>query len=160
MLSKLEKSCSNRYFKNLEELPVYNWWKVHDTKDLEWITRGNKRPKRFAKKRLKKLDNEFIDTFGVNKKYENYLDKLCKLEEIKIDIVLSGDKSKQIFADILELEIGDILKESEGKSHNHGVMGVEKYIGFKLNTRKISTYEFYSYVKEIEKQLIHSKRNV
>ena len=158
-LKKLEKRFSNRYYKDIEELPVLNWWKIHETDDLKWLVKNGKKANIFANKRFKSIKNEFINTFGIDRKYESYLDKVWKLELLNIDIALTGDRSKEMFANIIKVEIEDLLNEEEIKVHNNGVMHVEKFMGFKLDTKTTTVYEFYSYVKEIEKQLKYAKEN-
>lgn len=159
-LKKLEVKLSDRYYKSIEELPVLNWWKLHEENDFKWLLKNsNKKVNRYALNIFKSVKSEFIDTFGIDKKYEDYLNKVWKLEIKKIDIALTGDKSQKIFADILELEIEDLLNTQEIEVHNHGVMHVEKYMGFKLNTKETTVNEFYSYIKEIEKQLKHAQTN-
>jgi hypothetical protein len=159
-LSKLEKTYSDRYYKSIEDLPVLNWWKLHEENDFKWLLKdSNKKITKHSIKIFKSIKSEFVEEFGIDRKYEEYLKKVWKLELIKIDIALSGDKSKKIFADILELEIEDLLNEQETKVHNHGVMHIEKFMGFKLNVKSTTVNEFYSYVKEIEKQLKQQKDN-
>jgi hypothetical protein len=156
---RLENKLSNRYYKSIEELPVLNWWKLHEENDFKWLLKEpNKKVNRYARKIFKAVKSEFINTFGVDRKYEQYLNKVWELELIKINIALSGDRSKEIFADILQVEIEDLLNEKELDIHNNGVVQIEKYMGFKLNTKETTTYEFYSYVKEIEKQLKHANK--
>lgn len=158
-LKSLEYRLSNRYYDGLEDLPVLNWWKLHETEDLKWLVKNGKKTNLFAVKRFKKIKSDFIDEFGIDKRFSKYLDKIWELELIKIDIAITGDRSQTIFANMLEVEIEDLLNEKEIKVHNHGVMHVEKFVGFKLNTKETTVYEFYSYIKEIEKQLKHAKEN-
>lgn len=158
-MKKLENSLSDRYYKGLEDLPVLNWWKLHEENDFKWLIRNEKKPNIFAKVRFKKIKHDFINTFGVDDRYANYLDKLCEIEMLKIDIALNGDRTKEMFVKIAEFELEDMLNEKEAEVYNHGIIHIEKYMGFKLDTNTTTVYEFYSYVKEIEKQLKHVKSN-
>jgi len=82
-----------------------------------------------------------------------------KLELKNIEIAITGDRSKKIFADILEIQIEDLLNEKEVEVHNHGLMHIEKFMGFRLDVKTTTVFEFYSYVKDIEKQLKHTQNN-
>lgn len=160
-LKRLEAKYSNRYYKSIEDLPVLNWWKLHEESDFTWLLKNkNKKVNKYAQKVFKSIKSEFINTFGIDSKYEQYLNKIWKLEAINIDIALSGDRSKKLFANKLELEIEDLLSEQEIKVHNHGIMHVEKFMGFKLDKKTTTVSDFYGYVKEIEKQIKHAKDNV
>jgi hypothetical protein len=132
---------------------------MHEEDDFSWLLKEGKKVNKYALRCFKKVKAEFIETFGIDKRYEKYLDKVYKLELLRIDMALTGDKSKKIFADILELELEDLLNTDEIKVHNHGIVHVEKYVGFKLNPRITSTYDFYGYVQELEKQVKHAKSN-
>jgi hypothetical protein len=153
-LSNYEKRCSNRYYKSIEDLPVYNWWKLHEENDFKYLLRdSNKKVNRYAINIFKSIKDEFVNEFGIDRRYEQYLDKVWKLEMYNIKMALTGDKSDKIFADNLEFEIEDLLNEQETKVHNHGVMHIEKYMGFRLDIKTTTVNEFYGYVKEIEKQV-------
>jgi hypothetical protein len=156
LLSHLQKKLESRYYDSIETMPVLNWWKIHEENDFKWLLSNEKKKvNRYAQNVFKRVKSEFINEFGIDRKFEQYLDKVWKLELLNIDMALTGDRSKKIFADILELEINDLLNEEEIKVHNHGVIHIEKYMGFKLDVKKTTVYEFYSYVKEIEKQIKH-----
>lgn len=153
-MSNYEKRCSNRYYKSIEDLPVYNWWKLHEENDFKYLLKdSNKKVNRYAINIFKSIKDEFVNTFGIDRRYEQYLDKVWKLEMYNIKMALTGDKSDKIFADNLEFEIEDLLNEQETKVHNHGVMHIEKYMGFRLDIKTTTVNEFYGYVKEIEKQV-------
>jgi hypothetical protein len=153
-LSNYEKRCSNRYYKSIEDLPVYNWWKLHEENDFKYLLRdSNKKVNKYSINIFKSIKDEFVNEFGIDRRYEQYLDKVWKLEMYNIKMALTGDKSDKIFADILEFEIEDLLNEQETKVHNHGVMHIEKYMGFRLDIKTTTVNEFYGYVKEIEKQV-------
>ena len=157
MLKKLENRYLARYYKSIEDIPVYNWWKLHEENDFKYLLKDSKnKTNNRAEKVVKSIKDEFINTFGVDKKYEEYLNLVWKLEVKKIEIAITGDRSKKIFADMLEIDIEDLLNEKEVEVHNHGLMHIEKYMGFRLDVKTTTVFEFYSYVKDIEKQLKHA----
>lgn len=141
-------------------MPILNWWKLHETSDFKWLLKDdNKKVNRYAEKVAKRVRNEFINVFGLDERYKQYLKKVCKLELYYIDMAITGDRSKKIFADVLELELKDLLTEEEKNVvYNHGVMHIERFMGFKLDVKTTTVYEFYSYVKEIEKQAQYIKQ--
>lgn len=132
---------------------MLNWWKLHETNDFKWLLKNEKKKvNRYAQKVFNRIREEFINEFGIDKKYEEYLNKIVKLTLLKIDICLNKNKSKKIFADLLELELEDMLSESEKKIFNdNGFSAVSKYLGTSIKIKEISVYEFYSHIKAIER---------
>lgn len=155
MLIKLERRYSNRYYKSIEELPVFNWWKLKETKDFKYLlSDSNKKVNRYAVRTFKAIDSEFINVFGVDKRFELYLDKVVKLTLIKSEIARTKDKSKKIFADVLELEIEDMLTKQEVDSFNDkGFSAVSKYLGSSINTKEVTVYDFYSHIEAIKREI-------
>jgi hypothetical protein len=120
--------------------------------------KGKKPKYSLAVKLFKKCAKEFYDEFGLDDKFKDYLKKSIELELLNIQVA-KGDKSQQIFADIAKIELEEMTLEMQKKVYNHGVMHVEKYMGFRLDTKTISTYEFYAYVKQIEEDVKQMKNN-
>lgn len=155
-----QQKLKSRYYNSIEELPVLNWWKLHEEDNLNWLLKNpNKKVNIYAAGILKKVKGEFIDVFGIDEKYKTYLDKIRELELIEINIALGGAKSLKNKANMLEIDLEDLLNKEEIQVHNHGVMHIEKYMGFKLDIKSTTVYEFYSYVKEIEKQIKITQSN-
>lgn len=154
-MRSLEERRSNRYYKSIEDLPVLNWWKLHETKDFIWLLCDkNKKVNKGANKIFKSIKNQFIDEFGIDKKYETYLDMIVKKTLLEIDMVKSKDKSKKIFIDILELEIEDLLTDEEKVVINDkGFSLVSKYIGGSIKIKEVTVWEFYHHIKAIERQV-------
>jgi hypothetical protein len=157
-LSNYEKRCSNRYYKSIEDLPVYNWWKLKETKDFKHLLiDSNKKVNRYAVRTFKAIDNEFINVFGIDRRFELYLDKLIKLTLINSEIARTKDRSKKIFADILEFEIEEILTDEEKNAFNDkGFSTVSKYLGSSVKIKEITVYEFYSHIEAIKREIKQS----
>ena len=65
LFKKQEKLLSDKYYCSIEELPVYNWWKLHEKNDFKQVLRSQKDElDDRAIELIKELQNEFISTFG------------------------------------------------------------------------------------------------
>jgi len=151
---KLENKSLDRYYTSIEEMPVHNWWKLHEKNDFKQLLK-NRKHKLTSRKEdvLDLLQNEFIEVFGIDENYSRYLKKQIEIELLKIKIAKTGDKSHQIFIDMLEVELEDVTKREEGKNLRNNTIAIEKYMGFKLTAKEVTVYEYYSYVKALEKAL-------
>jgi transcriptional regulator CtsR len=155
LLNRLERRYSNRYYKSIEDLPVYNWWKIHEENDFKWLlSNPNKKVNRYADKIFKSIKSQFVDEFGIDKRYAKYLDALVKKTLLEIKMVKTKDKSSKIFIDLLETEIIDFLTEDEKKSvSDKGFSIVSKYVGGSIKIKEITVWEFYHHIKAIERQV-------
>jgi len=148
---------SRNYYTSIKELPVYNWWQMHEGNNFSFMLKNDaKINEKLAIKYFKECQKEFYVEFGLDDKFKEYLKKSIELELLNIQVA-KGDKSQQIFAEVCKIELEEMTLELQKKVYNHGIMHVEKYMGFRLDTKTISTYEFYAYVKQIEEDIKHMK---
>ena len=149
---KQEKPLWDKYYLSIEELPVFNWWKLHEKNDFKQVLRDKKdKIDERVIEVVKELQNEFITTFGIDENYAQYLRKQIQIELLKIKVLKTGDRSFETMIDILEIELEDLTRKEEDKGMSGSTIAIEKWMGFKLDTSKISTFEYYSYIKAITK---------
>jgi hypothetical protein len=132
-------------------LPVWNWWKIHETKDLKYLLKQDKKLTPHADIIFDKIYSEFISIFGVGENYKQYLEKLKEIAIAEIDMVLDKDPAMETFIDIMKVELEEIKNAGSGGTYMDTAIAVEKNMGFKLNTKEISVFEYYSYIKSLEK---------
>lgn len=99
------------------------------------------------------LYSDFIRTFGVSDSYKTYLDKVVEIRIAEIDMILFDDPSMETFIDIMKVELEDIKMSGSGGTYMDTAIAVEKNMGFKLNTKEVSVFEYYSYIKSLEKSV-------
>ena len=141
----------NRYYQSIEELPIWNWWKIHELKDFKYLLKKKGKVTKHAEVIFDALYSDFIRIFGVGESYKKYLEKLVEIELAEIQMVLTKDYSIETFIDIMKVELDEIKMANEGGTYMDTAIVVEKNMGFKLNLREISVFEYYSYIKSLEK---------
>ena len=149
--TKLGEYYSRRYYNSIEEIPIWNWWKIHETKDFKYLLKQNKSITKQAPLIFDTLYSDFIRIFGVSESYSKYLEKLIEIRSAEIDMVLLDDSSLETFIDIMKVELDEIKMANSGGTYMDTAIAVEKNMGFKLNTKEISVFEYYSYIKSLEK---------
>lgn len=102
------------------------------------------------------LHSDFISTFGVSDSYKTYLEKLVEIEMSEIDMVITGDRSIQTFIDIMKIELAE-LSPKEDSNYMDNAIAVEKFMGFKMNPKQTSVFEYYSYINAVEKSVKNGK---
>jgi DNA primase large subunit len=143
--SKLE------HYKSVSDLPIYNWFKIHETNDLKWLlitpTKVGLRRRKALQEAFSKLYDEFIDTFGVSDDLKKITELRRDIRVLEIDMYLENDPSRETFIDIKKAEIQSII-ESNAKAKVSDVKAyVEKYMGFHLDERVTTVKDYYSYIK-------------
>ena len=124
---------------------------IHEKKDLKYLLRSNKKLTNHSAKIFDNLYSEFISIFGVSKSYKEYLEKLVEIETAEIDRVLLKDETMQTFIEIMQIELEELKARTMGGSYIDGAIAIEKFMGFKLNQKEVSVFEYYSYIKNLEK---------
>jgi flagellin-specific chaperone FliS len=169
LLERLERLFLKAYHRSIEDLPVWNWWNIHKEGDykflikkywgvLSFITPRKLKIKLFNKV-FEELQSEFIDTFGIDKNYAQYLRKKVEIELLKIKVAKTGDLSHGFMIDVITEELNMYLNKETGGNFNQGVIAIEKYMGFRLVVKLTSVFEYYSYVKSIELAIKSSKKD-
>lgn len=128
---------------------MYNWLEFQSDFDLSLLHKKGKN-NRAGLNAFKRLQREFIEEFGYNAKMMGVFMKKIKLQIMLNEIAVSGDKSRQIFADVLSEEIkAEETTDSPVKSFSI-VAAVEKAMGFKIDVKNTSVFEFYHYINYLK----------
>ena len=146
----LERIFLSRCYYSVDDLPVYNWWQIHETGDL-YLLYPNKVKKIWFKKLLLnklwvKIYDGFIQRFGLGDNFQNIIKKKKYIAITKINRLLSGDKSLGTLIEIAILELAELEKISSG-DFLYTKSNLEKIMGFQINIKKTTVSEFYTYLK-------------
>lgn len=145
-----------RYYKSIDEMPIYNWFRLQETNDIKFVMKCKKAlsKKQFAEieKAVKDMQAEYIDVFGINDQYKNYLELIRSIRILEIERAVTGDKIKTTFIEIKKVELNNLLKQMQGGQINTVTVHAEKYMGFKLNLKELSVREFYTIIEEMKRE--------
>lgn len=145
-------------YKSIDEMPIFNWNKIHETGDLKYLLHDKCKVEsyefRFLLKRWKKLYEQFIDRFGFSDEFLSILELEKNIALLKIEKAERGDENIQTFIEIDEIKLQKKKAELGGvKSDFFDIKaGVESSLGFHIDTKKCTVVEFYSYVKTLKKK--------
>lgn len=154
-----------KYFESLDDLPIYNFWKIRETGDLVYLFQDWKSDEAEAasKRRVwrsvlvdlwRKMDAEFIENFAMTDEFFNRLLIEKKIINLQLEYMIS--KSSVVRARLKgeqqKLELNYHNEESKPVKLHEFIAGLEKYIGFQIDEKKISTNKVYSYVNQMKEQ--------
>jgi hypothetical protein len=134
---------------------LFNWRKIFQDRDYRYALLDIKGSiDKDLESNLMKWQDECTNEFGTNEAYLDYVRADVSLEILKLERVISGDKSLDLLIEIAQKEFDDTEKKNEKNSGFQDlIIEVEKHMGFKINTKETTVFEFYSYVKNLERTI-------
>lgn len=149
------------FWESLEELPIRNWYKVLETGDYSYLIQDGKRQVRVLNKKnlealWKRLQEDFIDRFGLSKKYVSIERKRLSIERLQLKYMSTGDKTLVPVIEVRKRELEAMLREQKvekRQSLEEQVVMLESHYGFSIDTRKVSVARYYTYIQVYEREL-------
>ena len=140
-------------YDSIHVMPVWNWMEIHEKHDLKYllIDPGQTISKEDLANQWERLYAEYIEEFGIHEKYRDYLQKRIHIARMKCDMILTDDFSLQNIIDVEEIELQAMLKDREKIKYMDIVASLSKFMGFHVNTRQITVFEYYSYLRNFER---------
>lgn len=147
-----------KVFRDIDEMPIYNWNKIHETGDLKYLIKDGFKAEsyeiRFLLKRWKKLYEQYVNRFGFSDDFLSILELEKNIALLKIEKAERGDENIQTFIEIDEIKLQKKKAELNSvKSDFFDIKaGVESSLGFHIDPKKCTVVEFYSYIKTLKKK--------
>lgn len=147
-----------KVFRDIDEMPIYNWNKIHETGDLKYLIKDGFKAEsyeiRFLLKRWKKLYEQYVNRFGFSDDFLSILELEKNIALLKIEKAERGDENIQTFIEIDEIKLQKKKSElSNVKSDFYDIKAaIESNLGFHIDPKKCTVVEFYSYLKNIKKK--------
>lgn len=155
-MTKLRTSLLLRFAKrydSIDNLPMYNWKKIHDTGEHKWLFKakveieGNEE----LAKSWANIYDEYLAEFGISKQFEEILNKKKQIAILKADYITKNDRVLLNFISVEENALESLYGTSEqGTSFRESLVHLEKMQGIKINTRKITVADYYNYLRSIK----------
>lgn len=145
------------YYEHIDELPIYNWFKIHETKELKYLCKTEKKLKTSELNTLPKLwetiCNQYIQSFGFGSNQLKVWKKEKQIALLCIERCETEDETIGTFIDIAEAELERMQKKNKNIDTNiYEIKSqMEKGLGFTINMKQCTVIEFYSYQKTLEK---------
>jgi hypothetical protein len=159
MSRKVKKKAALRYYKSIDELPLYNWFEIHAKNDVTYLLhKGPRKVSQAMQVKLllafQKIKDEFIDCFGISDITKRLLMLKAQLQTLKIDYALNQDASMITFINVKKYEIEEIEKQFEKKvDYMVNKSYVQKWLGIHINIREYTVREYYSDIKAMNAEL-------
>lgn len=154
------KAVRNRLYDSIEDMLIFNWWKIHETKDVSYLFKKEVDAKKYKKNitiednkflsiRWQRLYNQYIQRYGFSEDFLEIIEKERQIALMKIEMFENEEYTMET---AIEIEEYNLNKKKESKSKvksdfykNKAV--IEKNIGFRIDVKTCSVVEFISYTQ-------------
>lgn len=138
-------------YDSIDNLPVYLFDKINKTGNLLLLNKGSlKHSQKQLETAWTKINNEYINKFGISETFEQWLLKQTEIVEHYRKAYCEGQRHELNFAKIKEIECAQLL-EKENTDFNELVSIASKYMNRRIDTKKETVTEFYSILKLMSK---------
>jgi len=142
-----------KYYDSIEDMPVWNWFKVSETNDLKYLLKEDSILKENDRKLLAvvwdRIYFEFLEVFGVPAKMQQVLSLRREILKLQTKMVCKGRKDLEALIHIKGLELEALQADSNKQELNTVTAFVSKQMGFRVDERKTTVKEFYTYLKMV-----------
>jgi hypothetical protein len=142
----------NYYYESIDDILLFNWWKVREgeikycRKDLSKGTRQQ------DEKAYEKINDSYLAEFGFDAEVTRIIEIRQRIAMLQCDFVIEDNQYYRNEIRRLEKELVEILtRDQNGLSNDVVLIHLEKWMGFRLDEKKITARKFYLIVKEYEK---------
>jgi hypothetical protein len=129
---------------------LWNWIKANETKDTKYLFISNDFSKieenDISRQALLDCYDSYINYFGVDENYRNYIRSLGKIQIARFDAFRKEDKSLLTFVEIDEVEFKNKYPVTEA-DYNKTVVMLERKLGFLIDKKQMTVKEFYLHLK-------------
>lgn len=142
-----------KLYQDLDELPIFNWFKIHETGDLNYlVVSGKNGYKKKLQEHWRKLYDMYIEAFGFS---SEFLKILNKEKQIALMMIEKAETGNAVLQTHIELKQYDLTKMKDGmtKANLYQIKAhMDKHFGFHFDAKKVSVMEFFNNIKLIENE--------
>lgn len=144
------KVTSKQIYKNIDELPIYNYKKIIETKDLTHLLKDEKTEVEPAELESiwAAITEQLSEFSGVNDQYQKWLLLHIDLENLQLDYLATNDRAliTQINIKIKQIERMAKQFEGSGGDFDKQIAAVELYFKFHIDERSTTVKRFFNYI--------------
>ena len=152
--NKYENYQLSKYYLSIKTMPMYNWVTLFENKDISQISKTGKLCKRINKV-CDKLQDEIIDTFGINEDFLQIIKNKIKIEILYADQIETGDRSTGWKIEFLELDNKELENKQTKTDFYTQLFLLQKHLPYQIDTKKMSIFDYYNTSQIVSNQLKH-----
>jgi hypothetical protein len=144
---------SKSYYDSIEEMPLYNWHKCINGDYYYVRVDGKQHDLVECEKAFKSVYDTYMEKFGIDKKFKDQVDIIKKIAFLQCDYLITKDQFK-----LTQIEVENAKLEMFKKDTSNNVtlqttlIYLSKWLGYRLDWKEVSVFEYYTLLEESSKQ--------
>jgi len=145
---------SKDYFNSIDDLPIWNWWKIAETSNLIYLHKGGDYSKKdYTLTTLwNKLQDEYLDEFGITDDFRKLLSLKKRWIKGKANFLISGDRFILNELDVIESDLNELEVDKEKVDKDNTLIMLEQKLNRGLDPKEISVKKYYKYINYFSKK--------
>jgi hypothetical protein len=145
---------SKDYFNSIEELPIWNWWKISETSNFIYLHKESdyKESDNSLSELWQDLNDEYFNEYGINDKLRKIMTLKKKWIDKKEKYLVKGDRFALTEIDIIEADLRDLEATTETMKNKDTVIYLEQKLGREINPKTTSVKKYYDYIEFFSKE--------
>lgn len=141
-----------KYYNSIHNCPVSVFSEIQRTGNISALHISGNKDNHLFFVAWSSIMNEFIAEFGLNNAYQQYLKLMAKVVNLNYDIYIKGHKWKKIKAKSKEAQAKSMIATDHSVSISEVIADISKQMGFRVDPQTTTVFEFYGYIKHLNKQ--------
>lgn len=135
------------YFNSIEELPIWNWWKVSETGSLSYLRKdGNYNKDCYPFDNWLNIQNEYLEIFGRTSQHQSFIRLKKKWIEKKADYIITDNRFCLTELDIIESDLSEVTNTNGNTKKEETIIFLEQKLGREIDPKNISVKKYYDYI--------------
>ena len=155
---KSERLSQHELFSSIDDLPQWNWNQIHKTGNYAFL-RKQTSYRNIKKEHTESLErlwfeiyNEFIEEFGLSKRYLELLEAKKNIATLQLEFVRTGERSILNEIEIEQIDLANEFESKDEMSFESVVTAIEKRQSLPLDAKKISVYKYNNYLRTFKEE--------
>ena len=145
------KEDKKQIYKSIKELPVKTWFEFNEGIFENIVIKGKFNNIEIMNKYME-LVQEYYNSFGTSNEYKAFVKKKLEYAKKLCTYLKNQDGTSKMWLEICKVELEDLTpKDNKNNSLDDYIVSIENYYKFQINSESISTYKFYTYLKNMQK---------
>ncbi len=156
MLKKYEKKYSDKCYTSVEDIPILNWWKFHETGDYSYVLKEKHVVEEIVKPILREkwdiVYDTYIARFGFAPELMAIHNQEKKIAKLKAQRMATGNRKLNTDIKVEEHILQEMRKMPQQKADFYEIKAVvEQARGIALDAKVVTAAEFFTYLALLKK---------
>lgn len=142
------------YFNSIDELPIWNWWKIAETGELYFLFKDSdsKKDASHLHEIWNNIHNEYLDEYGLTDDFKRVLKLKKKWILTQNEYIQTGERFKLTEIDIINAQIQEETQEKKTMSKDDTIIFLEEKLGREINPKELTVKKYNDYIKYYSKK--------